>query len=81
MKTSIQEIDGKLVAFLSGELDTAAAAEVEADLRPLLGSEGRDVVIDCSSNTSRPAAFAYFWAYSRRLRPMGAAWCLKTSTR
>lgn len=48
MKTSIQEIDGKLVAFLSGELDTAAAAEVEADLRPLLRSEGRDVVIDCT---------------------------------
>ncbi|MBQ1683859.1 MAG: STAS domain-containing protein [Bacteroidales bacterium] len=48
MKTSIQEIDGKPVAFLSGELDTAAAAEVEADLRPLLGSEGRDVVIDCT---------------------------------
>ena len=35
MKTSIQEIDGKLVAFLSGELDTAAAAEAAA--RPEVG--------------------------------------------
>lgn len=48
MKTSIQEIDGRLVATLSGELDTAAAAEAEAALKPLLESNGRDVVIDCT---------------------------------
>ena len=48
MKISIQEIDGKLVAFLSGELDTAAAAEAERELHPLLESAGRDVVIDCT---------------------------------
>ena len=48
MKTSIQEIDGRLVVTLSGELDTAAAAEAEAALKPLLESNGRDVVIDCT---------------------------------
>ena len=48
MKTSIQEVDGKIVAALSGELDTAAAAEVEAALQPLLESEGRDIIIDCT---------------------------------
>ena len=47
MKTSIEELDGKLVATLEGELDTAAAIEVEKKLQPLFNSEGRDVVIEC----------------------------------
>ena len=33
MKTTVQEIDGKLVATLCGELDTAAAPAVEAEIR------------------------------------------------
>lgn len=48
MKTSIQEIDGRIVATLSGELDTAAATEVESALQPLLENEGKDIIIDCS---------------------------------
>lgn len=48
MTTSIQEIDGKLVASLSGELDTAAAPETEKALQPLLESQGKDIVIDCT---------------------------------
>lgn len=48
MKTSIQEIDGRVVATLSGEFDTAVAAEVEQALKPLLDTGGRDIVIDCS---------------------------------
>jgi len=48
MKTSIQEIDGKIVATLEGELDTAAALDVEKALQPLLDSAGRDIVIDCT---------------------------------
>jgi anti-anti-sigma factor len=47
MKTSIEELDGKLVATLEGELDTAAAIEVEKELQLLFNSEGRDVVIEC----------------------------------
>ena len=47
MKTSIEELDGKLVATLEGELDTAAAIEVEKELQPLFNSDGRDVVIEC----------------------------------
>ena len=47
MRTSIEELDGKLVATLEGELDTAAAIEVEKELQPLFNSEGRDVVIEC----------------------------------
>ena len=48
MTTSIQEIDGKLVATLCGELDTAAALETERALEPLLHSEGKEVILDCS---------------------------------
>ena len=48
MTTSIQEIDGKLVATLSGELDTAAAPETEKALQPLLDAQGKDIVIDCT---------------------------------
>lgn len=49
MTTTIQETDGRLVAILSGELDTAAARETELALQPLLKSEGKPVLIDCTS--------------------------------
>lgn len=48
MKTSIQETDEKIIAVLSGELDTAAAPETETALQPLLNSRGKEVVIDCT---------------------------------
>ena len=48
MKTTVQEIDGRLVAVLAGELDTAAAAETEAALKPLFESTGKDLVLDCT---------------------------------
>ena len=47
MKTSIEELEGKIVATLEGELDTAAAIEAEKELQPLYNSEGRDIVIEC----------------------------------
>ena len=47
MGTRFEELDGKLVATLEGELDTAAAVEAEEILKPLYNSEGKDVVIDC----------------------------------
>lgn len=48
MKSIIQEIDGRIVATLSGELDTAVAEETEKALQPLLESQGKDIVIDCT---------------------------------
>ena len=48
MKTTITETDGKMVAVLSGELDTAAAVEMEAALQPLFDSSGKDVILDCT---------------------------------
>ena len=49
MKTKIEEIDGKYVATLEGEMDTAAAMEVEEILKPLYQSNGKDVIIDCTN--------------------------------
>ena len=41
-------MDGRLVAVLAGDLDTAAAAETEAALKPLFESTGKDLVLDCT---------------------------------
>lgn len=48
MVTKIEEIGGKLIATLEGEMDTAAAIEAEEILKPLYNSDGKDIVIDCS---------------------------------
>lgn len=48
MKTTIQETENKIIATLAGELDTTAALEVEEALKPLLDTNGRDIVIDCT---------------------------------
>jgi len=49
MNTKIEEIDGKYIATLEGEMDTAAAVEVEEVLKPLYQSNGKDVIIDCKN--------------------------------
>jgi anti-anti-sigma factor len=48
MNTKIEEIDGKFVATLEGEMDTAAAMEAEEILKPLYKSDGKEVIIDCN---------------------------------
>jgi anti-sigma B factor antagonist len=48
MNAKFEEIDGKYVATLEGEMDTAAALEVEETLKPLYTSDGKDVIIDCT---------------------------------
>ena len=47
MNAELKEIDGKYVATLSGELDTAAATTAEEVLKPLMQSNGKDVDIEC----------------------------------
>ena len=49
MNTTIEEIDGKYVATLEGEMDTAAAIEAEEVLKPIYNSNGKDVSIDCNN--------------------------------
>lgn len=47
MNTNIQQLEDKYLVTLEGELDTAAAAEVEKTLQPLYNTDGKDVIIDC----------------------------------
>ena len=49
MNDRIEEIDGKYLATLEGEMDTAAALEAEEVLKPIYNSEGKDVIIDCTN--------------------------------
>ena len=49
MNTIVKEQDGAMVALFDGRLDTAAAAQTEQDLKPLLDSNGRDIILDCSN--------------------------------
>jgi len=49
MKTTIQEIEGNLVAVFEGRLDTAAAPQCEQDLKPLSDCEGHDIILDCTA--------------------------------
>lgn len=48
MNVRIEEIDGNVVAFLAGILDTAAAPETEKAMNPLNDIEGKDIIIDCT---------------------------------
>ena len=48
MTTTIKELDGKYIATLVGEMDTAASLEVEQALKPLYQQSGKDVIIDCA---------------------------------
>ena len=48
MNATIEQLEDKFLVTLKGELDTAAAAEVEETLQPLFNSNGKDVVIDCT---------------------------------
>ena len=48
MITKVKELDGKYVASLEGEMDTAAAVEAEEILKPLYNAGGKDVIIDCT---------------------------------
>ena len=47
MNAKIEEIGGKYVATLEGEMDTTAAVEAEEVLKPLYQSDGKDVIIEC----------------------------------
>ena len=48
METKIQVLENQIVATLVGELDTAAAIEMESLLKPLFENQDCDVVIDCT---------------------------------
>ena len=47
MSTTIEEIDGKYVATLEGEMDTPSAVQAEEVLKALYDTGGKDVIINC----------------------------------
>ena len=47
MKTTIQEVDGRVVVTLDGEMDTAAAVEVDEQLKPFYTEQDKDIIFDC----------------------------------
>ena len=47
MNATIEQSEDKFLVTLEGELDTAAAAEVEQTLQPLYTTNGKEVIIDC----------------------------------
>ncbi len=47
MKTTIEELDEKMLVTLVGSLDTAAAIEAEDTLKPVTEVEGKDIVFEC----------------------------------
>lgn len=49
MKTTIEQLEDKFLVTLDGELDTAAAEDVEKTLQPLYSANGQDVIIDCTN--------------------------------
>lgn len=48
MNTKMEELEDKFLVTLEGELDTAAAEDVEKKLQPLYTANGKDVIIDCT---------------------------------
>lgn len=64
MKTTIQEQDGNMVAFLAGSLDTAAVPETEQALAPLKTVREKTLFsIAPTCNTFPPVACVSFWAF------------------
>lgn len=49
MRTTINELNGELVAAFEGRLDTAAAIQTEKDVQPLADCTGKNIVLDCSA--------------------------------
>lgn len=47
MNTKIEEMDGKTVVVLEGEMDTAAAQEAEGILQQFYKNDGKDIIIEC----------------------------------
>jgi len=47
METKIEQLEERTIVTLIGSLDTAAAIEVEGNLKPITEGEGKDIVFEC----------------------------------
>ena len=48
MKTTIKEENNNYVMYLEGRLDTAAAPQVENEMKSLYECAGHDIILDCT---------------------------------
>ena len=48
MKVEIKEFNDKVAVSLAGEMDTAAAMEMEENLKSLCDTKGKEIVFDCT---------------------------------
>ncbi len=48
MKTTFKEENNNFVMYFEGRLDTAAAPQVEQEMKPLHDCTGHDVILDCT---------------------------------
>ena len=48
MNAKLEEKEDKFLVTLKGEMDTAAAEDVEKKLQPLFAANGKDAEIDCT---------------------------------
>lgn len=49
MKVDIKELDGNLVAELTGRLDTVSSAQCAEDLKALFDNATKNMVLDCKN--------------------------------
>ena len=72
MNTTIQEIDGNMVAKLEGRLDTNVAADTEKALQPLYECENQDIIIDCTKlEYISSSGLRIFLSVLKNTRPRG----------
>lgn len=72
MTTTIKEQAGEMVAIFEGRLDTAAAAQTEKEVQPLLSCGGKNIVFDCSKlEYISSSGLRIFLAVLKATKPQG----------
>lgn len=72
MTTSIKENDNKIIVTLEGDLDTAAAQEVEKEFKSLHEVKNKDITIECSAlNYISSSGLRLFLSLLKSCKPNG----------
>lgn len=72
MKTTIEEKGEDILVKLDGELDTAAAQEVEKEFQPLMVAKDKAITIDCAGlNYISSSGLRLFLSLLKSCKPNG----------
>ena len=72
MKTSIKEEGDKILVTLEGDLDTAAAQEIEKDFQKLHESRNKEITIECRDlNYISSSGLRLFLSLLKSCKPNG----------